>query len=76
MIGKTRQRSQAEIEEVYDAEVGKARGILRRTLPAGKLMHSRRRPAADVAPWIAHYWMISWDLRGCEPQAVENLPHP
>jgi AraC-like DNA-binding protein len=29
-----------------------------------------------VAPWIAHYWMISWDLRGCEPQVVESLPHP
>jgi AraC-like DNA-binding protein len=76
MIGKARQASAAEIEEVFDPEVGQARGILRRPVPEGKLRHSRRRPAADVAPWIAHYWMIRWDLRGCAPLAVENLPHP
>jgi len=75
MIGKTRQ-SAAEIEEVYDPEVGKARGMLRRTLPAGKLRHSRRRPSPHLAFWIAHYWMISWDLRGCEPHLAENLSHP
>jgi AraC-like DNA-binding protein len=72
MLGKTRQG----IEEVHDHEVGKARGVLKRQLPAGKMKHSRRRPSADVAPWIAHYWMISWDLRGCEPHLAETLPHP
>jgi AraC-like DNA-binding protein len=76
MIGKTRQKSTAEIEEVFDPEVGRARGMLRRQLPAGKMRHSRRRPAADLSPWIAHYWMIGWDLRGCPPQHVESLPHP
>jgi AraC-like DNA-binding protein len=76
MIGKTRQRPAAEVEEVYDPEVGKARGILRRTLPAGKLKHLRRSPSPDLVPWIAHYWMISWDLRGCEPHIAESLPHP
>ena len=76
MIGKTRQGSAAEVEEVFDPEVGRARGILRRPLLAGKLRHSRRRPPPDLAYWIAHYWLISWDLRGCEPQVVESLPHP
>jgi AraC-like DNA-binding protein len=76
MIGKTRQPSATQVEEVYDSEVGKARGILRRSLPAGTLRHSRRRPASEVAPWITHYWMINWDLRGCKPQVVETLPHP
>jgi AraC-like DNA-binding protein len=76
MIGKTRHGGSAKIEEVYDLEVGRARGMLRRTLPEGKLRHVRRRPAADLAPWIAHYWMIQWDLRECEPQVVESLPHP
>lgn len=76
MIGKTRQGSAAEVEEVFDPEVGRARGILRRPLPSGKLRHSRRRPPPDLAYWIAHYWLISWDLRGCEPQVVESLPHP
>jgi AraC-like DNA-binding protein len=76
MIGKTRQCPAAQIEEVFDPEVGKARGILRRPLPAGKLSHARRSPPPDLSPWIAHYWMISWDLRGCEPHLAENLPHP
>lgn len=76
MIGKTRQKHAAEVVEEYDAEVGKARGILRRPIAAGKLWHSRRQPPPDLAPWVAHYWSIKWDLRGCAPQTVESLPHP
>jgi AraC-like DNA-binding protein len=76
MIGKTRQQSRAEVEEIYDPEVGRARGMLRKHLPAGKMRHARRRPADDLAFWIAHYWMIRWDLRGCEPYVAESLPHP
>jgi AraC-like DNA-binding protein len=76
MIGKTRQCPAAQVEEVFDPEVGRARGVLRRPLPAGKLSHARRSPPPDLAYWIAHYWMISWDLRGCEPHLAENLPHP
>jgi AraC-like DNA-binding protein len=75
MIGKTRQPS-SEVEEVYDGEVGKARGILRQSLPAGKLRHARRCPSPEVALWIAHYWIIHWDLRGHKRQVVESLPHP
>ena len=76
MIGKTRQGPDAEIEEVYDPKVGQARGMLRRPLPAGKMRHARRSPADDLSHWIAHYWMIRWDLRGCEPHLAESLPHP
>jgi AraC-like DNA-binding protein len=76
MIGKTRHGSAAEVEEVFDPEVGKARGVLRRPLPDGQLRHARRRPASELAPWIAHYWLISWDLRGCLPHVAETLPHP
>jgi AraC-like DNA-binding protein len=92
MIGKTRQQSAplirtsevasatevraSDVEEVYDPEVGQARGMLRRPLRAGKMRHARKRPAADLAEWIAHYWMIRWDLRGCEPQLAESVPHP
>ena len=76
MIGKTRQTRPAKVEELFDPEVGQARGMLRRSLAAGAMRHSRRRPAADLACWIAHYWMIRWDLRGCPPYVAENLPHP
>jgi AraC-like DNA-binding protein len=50
--------------------------MLRRTLAAGKMRHARRRPAADLALWIAHYWIIHWDLRRCPPHIAESLPHP
>ena len=76
MIGKTRQKAGAQVEEVFDPEVGRARGMLKPRLTGGKMRHSRRRPSADLVPWIAHYWIINWDLRGCEPQIVESLPHP
>jgi AraC-like DNA-binding protein len=76
MIGKTRHNPPTEIEELFDPEVGRARGILRRPLPAGKLRHVRRRPARDLTDWIAHYWMIHWDLRGCEPHVAETPPQP
>lgn len=75
MIGKTRQ-NEAETEEIFDPGPGRARGMLRRPVKAGKFRHSRRSPAPDLEFWIAHYWMISWDLRGCEPQYGESLPHP
>jgi len=75
MIGKTRQAT-AKIEEIYDPEVGKARGVLRRPVSDGIFRHSRRAPAPDVAFWITHYWMISWDLTGCEPHIGESVPHP
>jgi AraC-like DNA-binding protein len=76
MIGKTRQGSATEVEEVFDPEVGKARGVLRRPPPAGKFRHSRLRPSPDLAHCIDHYWMVSWDLRGLEPHVAETLPHP
>jgi AraC-like DNA-binding protein len=76
MIGKTRQNLRADVEEVFDPEVGQARGMLRRGLKAGKMRHARRRPDSDLTPWIAHYWIIHWDLRGCPPYVAENLPHP
>lgn len=80
MIGKTRQEAAAKIaakiEEVFDPEVGQARGMLRRKMPTGTMRHSRRRPSPDLMPWIAHYWIIHWDLRGCEPYVAESLPHP
>jgi AraC-like DNA-binding protein len=76
MIGKTRHPPRAKVDEVFDADVGRARGVLRRGLKAGTMHHARRRPAADLAGWIAHYWIIRWDLRGCPPYVAENLPHP
>ncbi len=75
MIGKTRQKPLKIVEE-YDSGAGKARGILRRTMAEGSIQHFRRDPAPELTPWIMHYWMIHWDMRGCKPHLAENLPHP
>ncbi|HEY3769885.1 MAG TPA: helix-turn-helix domain-containing protein [Candidatus Angelobacter sp.] len=65
-----------KVEEVFDAEAGKARGVLHRPPAEGKFRHSRRSPSPELAYWIDHYWQVSWDLRGCEPYTAETLPHP
>src|SRR5271155_412768 len=61
MIGKTRQGEEVVLETVYDAEAGKPRGILKSLPGAGKFRHARRTPAVELAPCIAHYWLVSWD---------------
>ncbi|MFY9752952.1 MAG: helix-turn-helix domain-containing protein [Candidatus Acidiferrales bacterium] len=76
MIGKTRQKFTSEIQEAFDTEIGKPRGVLRWPPAAGKFRHLRRHPARALAHCISHYWMVSWDLRAHEPQMQETLPHP
>lgn len=36
----------------------------------------RLAPSPALAPWIAHYWSVRWDLSGHPPQRRETLPHP
>ncbi|GIJ58787.1 helix-turn-helix domain-containing protein [Virgisporangium aurantiacum] len=33
-------------------------------------------PAADLAPYVAHYWAVSWDLRGQPPYRQKIVPYP
>ncbi len=84
MIGKTRHQSDAipEVkplaakEEVFDPAAGPARGVLQSQPSAGQFRHVRRSPAPELAHCIAHYWFVSWDLRGFDPHIAETLPHP
>ncbi|HEX4021242.1 MAG TPA: helix-turn-helix domain-containing protein [Acidobacteriaceae bacterium] len=76
MIGKTRQQPTPEMKEVFDPELGKSRGILRLPTPAGKYKVSRRSPLPELTQCIAHYWTVSWDLRGFPPHVQETVPHP
>lgn len=76
MIGKTRQPDAPLVEESFDESVGRARGMLRRPLPNGSMRHSRRAPSPELSPWIAHYWMIAWDLVDGESLLAESIPHP
>ncbi len=60
----------------YDAGAGPARGILQTSSSLGEFSHSRRTPAAELNPWILHYWIVEWDLAPGQARTVETLPHP
>lgn len=54
---------------------GPPRGVLRLSTPQpGATEHVRLLPAAALAPWIAHFWFVRWDL--VAPTTTEVLPHP
>ena len=84
MIGKTRHQPDATSgaspeavrEQVFDPAAGPARGVLQSQPSAGQFRHVRRSPAPELAHCIAHYWFVSWDLRGLEPHTAETIPHP
>jgi len=67
---------QAYTEEVIDKGAGRPRGLLQWPPPEGRFRYVRRLPPPDLALWIAHFWMVSWDLRGLGPFQPETLPHP
>lgn len=54
---------------------GPPRGLLL-PLRAAAGDHHRRLPSAALAPFVAHYWAVAWDLRGESPILRETLPHP
>jgi AraC-like DNA-binding protein len=52
-----------------------ARGVLKsRSLPS--FVHERQAPSKDWAPWVAHFWRVSWDLPPGQVHEVQTLPHP
>src|SRR5438132_8668340 len=54
--------------------VGKPRGIVDPRTGATKFKLSRLAPSAELAPFVEHYWIVTWDLR--EPYLSQTLPHP
>ena len=65
----------ARVLEKHD-EVEPPRGVIypQRRSTLGSL--TRLAPSPDLAPFVAHYWIITWDLLGTAPQTQETLPHP
>jgi AraC-like DNA-binding protein len=53
------------------------RGVLK-TTRAGepRFRHERYHPSADLEPYVEHYWLVEWDLRGRPPHRAATLPHP
>lgn len=55
---------------------GKPVGILNPQAGERNFRLARYLPSSDLAPFIEHYWAVSWDLRGRPPYTSENIPHP
>jgi len=51
-------------------------GILNARAAAKKFTFRTVPPAPELAPLVAHYWLVSWDLRGQEPYEQQVLPYP
>jgi AraC-like DNA-binding protein len=53
------------------------RGILKtESADQRRYRHERYHPSADLDPYVEHYWVVEWDLRGRAPERAETLPHP
>src|SRR5471032_1805568 len=52
------------------------RGLLQRKAAAPNAGHTRLLPSRELRPFIEHFWIVRWDLRGQKPQLAETLPHP
>ncbi|MEO8275396.1 MAG: AraC family transcriptional regulator [Thermoanaerobaculia bacterium] len=50
------------------------RGILRARADLPAPGYGRYWPAEDLAPFVEHFWTVSWDLE--TPETREVLPHP
>lgn len=56
--------------------LGPPRGVLHHTAEAPPGEHRRVAPRASLAGSVAHFWTVSWDVRGRPPFLAETLPHP
>jgi AraC-type DNA-binding domain-containing proteins len=53
------------------------RGILKTPIAEGsRYRYERYYPSSDLAPFVEHFWLVEWDLRGQPPESAETLPHP
>ncbi len=50
--------------------------MLDRALAAQKFRLARFEPAADLKAFVAHFWIVAWDLRGQAPYSQKTLPYP
>jgi AraC-like DNA-binding protein len=55
---------------------GEPRGLLNPKTGEQKFQLSLHTPAEDLRFFVAHFWIVTWDLRGQEPYLSENLSHP
>jgi AraC-like DNA-binding protein len=54
----------------------RAKGVVAPALAADTFRMGRYLPPPDLAPFIEHYWIVAWDLRGRPPFVQRTLPYP
>jgi AraC-like DNA-binding protein len=52
------------------------RGVLSPAADAEGIENERFVPGPELAPFVAHFWTVRWDLRGRPDFLAETLPHP
>jgi AraC-like DNA-binding protein len=52
------------------------RGLLQQKAATPNAGHTRLLPSRELRPFVEHFWIVRWDLRGQKPQLAETLPHP
>lgn len=57
-------------------KLGPHRGVLDLAHAERNFSLHRYQPSAHLAPFIEHFWIIHWDLRGRPDYNSEVLPHP
>ncbi|WP_442601976.1 AraC family transcriptional regulator [Paenibacillus sp. KN14-4R] len=51
-------------------------GILNLQTSTQKFSLTRHAPSEDLSPFVKHYWIVKWDLRGQEPYLQYSVPNP
>lgn len=54
----------------------RVRGILHAEEALRKFTLHRRYPPSELEPYVEHYWLVRWDLRGQEPHTQKVLSFP
>jgi AraC-like DNA-binding protein len=66
----------ARLENSRQEVNAEPKGVLDRALAAQKFRLARFEPAADLKAFVAHFWIVAWDLRGQAPHWQKTLPYP
>ena len=58
------------------AVAAEPKGIVAPAVAEQKFRLARYFPAADLAAFVEHYWIVAWDLSGQPPHVQRTLPYP
>lgn len=79
MIGKSRHTNTQQVapdSPLDRSAFGQGCGVLHHSPSPGTYQHRRHAPPSELTEWVEHFWLETWDLRGCSPQTRIVLPHP